>query len=361
MSNSSITLTVGMDLGDKKHVICVIDNDGEVIVRDTVRNEAAAIRDTVATMQKQGDLRVVIETGTHSPWISRLLEEAGCEVLVGNARKLRAIWQTDRKDDVRDAEMLARIGRFDPRLLYPIRHRGEQAQQDLAVIRTRDTLVRCRSALINCCRGIVKSHGMRLPTCSADSFGRQIPEHIPEVLLPAVGPLVSQIAEMTARIRRYDGHIEAMSQIRYPETECLRQVTGVGNLTALAYVLVIEDPTRFDKSRQAGPFLGLVPKRDQSSQTDKQLGISKSGDDLLRRLLTQSSQYILGPFGPDCDLRRYGMRIVSQGGKRAKQRAVTAVARKLAVLLHRLWVSGEEYDPYYNSGGQPYEKIRPAA
>lgn len=361
MTNNSTTLTAGMDLGDKKHIICILDDNGDVVNRASVGNNASTIRDFFSELQETADVRVVIETGTHSPWISRFLEEQGCEVLVGNSRKLRAIWQTDRKDDVRDAEMLARIGRFDPKLLYPIRHRGEQAQQDLAVIRARDTLVRCRSTLINCCRGIVKSHGMRLPACSADSFGRQIPEHIPEVLLPAVGPLVSQIAEMTARIQRYEGQIEALSQDRYPETEYLRQVTGVGALTSLAYILVIEDPTRFNKSRQVGPFLGLVPGRDQSSETDKQLGISKSGDELLRRLLTQSAHYILGPFGPDCDLRRHGMRVLAKGGKRAKQRAVTAVARKLAVLLHRLWVSGEDYDPFYNSGGQRRENIRPAA
>ena len=116
-------------------------------------------------------------------------------------------------------------------------------------------------------------------------------------------------------------------------------------MTALAYLLTLEEPGRFEQSRSVGAYVGLTPRRDQSGQTDKQLRITQCGDGYLRQLLVTSSHYILGPFGPDSDLRRYGLRIAERGGKNAKKRAVVAVARKLAVLLHHLWKTGVDYEP----------------
>lgn len=361
MSNTNTYVTIGMDLGDKRHRFCVINELGTVLRRGSVRNTAPAILDLVTEESKRGSLRIVMEAGTHSPWISRLAGRLVSEVLVANPRKVRAIWETDRKDDERDAEMLARIGRFDPQLLHPIRHRGQQAQADLALLRGRDTMVKPRTELINSVRGMVKSFGARLPKCSADNFAKRVYDCIPEQLQEALGPMLSQIAHLSAGIRTYDTRIEQISTERYPETALLRQVAGVGPVTALAYVLIIEDPDRFEKSRQVGPFLGLVPARDQSSDQDRELGISKAGDELLRRVLTQAAQFIMGPFGPDCDLRRYGMRIQATGGTKAKRRAVTAVTRKLAVLLHRLWKHNETYEPFHNSSKKSNKGVQHAA
>ena len=125
----------------------------------------------------------------------------------------------------------------------------------------------------------------------------------------------------------------------------MRQVKGVGPITALAYGLTLENAEHFAKSRAVGPYLGLVPKQEDSGESQPQLGISKAGDTMVRKLLVGSAHYILGPFGPDTDLRGYGLRLCERGGKNAKKRAAVAVARKLAVLLHRLWVSGEVYEP----------------
>lgn len=136
-----------------------------------------------------------------------------------------------------------------------------------------------------------------------------------------------------------------MAREKYQHTELLRQVTGVGPVTSLAYVLTLETPLRFARSRDVGPYLGLVPDQDESGECQPQLGISKAGDRMLRKLLVGSAHYILGPFGPDCDLRRFGMKLCARGGKNAKKRATVAVARKLAVLLHRLWISGDVYEP----------------
>ena len=349
------SITIGMDLGDKNDLVCVLDKDGHQMTSCTIDNTADSLR---TFYSKYKGATVAIEAGTHSPWISRLLSSLGCNVLVGNPRKLRVIWDSTDKSDVRDAEMLARIARFDPDLLYPITHRGKQAQVDLELLQGRDVLVKNRSSLINHVRGSVKSLGGRLPSCSAESFHRKSGEHLPEELHDTIKPILLIIEQITLQIKEFDQHVERISSERYPETALLRAIKGVGPLTALAFVLILEDPTRFDKSRQVGSFLGLTPRRDQSGDLDKQLRITKAGNPYLRRLLVSAAQYILGQFGEDCNLRRFGLRLAARGGKNAKRRAVVAVARKLAVLLHRLWQHGEIYDPLYKS--QPHSLAKAA-
>ena len=337
-------ITVGMDMGDKNHRVCELDTEGKVLIRTTVANTGKAIR---KYFEKREACRVALEAGTHSGWVSRILEELGHEVLVGNPRKLRVIWDSNEKSDDRDAEMLARIARFDPHLLYPIHHRGQKAQVDLTVIKARDMLVKARSSLIAHARGAVKSSGQRISACSADAFHGRLLEEMPADLMPALEPIMKSIEDLTRRIHHYDKLLEKLGTEKYPETQRLRAISGVGPVTTLAFVLTLEESSRFDKSRAVGPFLGLTPKRDQSGQTDKQLRITKAGDAYLRRLLVGCAQYILGPFGPDCDLRRVGVKLAARGGKNAKRRAVVAVARKLAVLMHHLWKSGAVYDPLY--------------
>jgi transposase len=280
--------------------------------------------------------------------VSRVLEECGHEVLVANARKVRLIYANKRKTDELDAENLARLARLDPKLLYPLKHRGEDSQAHLAIVRSREALVGCRTQLVNHVRGAVKSFGGRLPKCPARSFHKKVVEHIPEALWAALGPIVETIGSLTQRIREYDRQLETVCQEHYPQTDLLRQVEGVGSLTALTFVLTLEDPYRFETSRSVGAYLGLVPATDQSGDRDPQRRISKEGDEMLRKLLVGSAHYILGPFGQDSDLRRHGEKIASRGGKNAKKRAV-AVARKLSVLLHHLWMTGEVYDPLYNT------------
>jgi transposase len=340
-------MTAGVDIGDKYSYLCLIDSQsGEVIEEGRLRTTPEAFRRRFASEQP---LRIAIEAGTHSPWVSRLLEGCAHEVLVANARKLRLIYANKRKTDEIDTENLARLARLDPKLLYPLRHRGEGSQAHMALIRSREALVSCRTQLVNHVRGTVKSFGHRLPKCPARSFHKRASEHIPEALRPAVEPILEQIASLTERIRQYDRKLEAVSKEHYPETDLLRQVEGIGVLTALTFVLTLEDPYRFEKSRTVGAYLGLVPATDQSGERDPQKRISKEGDQMLRKLLVGSAHYILGPFGHDSDLRRHGEQIASRGAKNAKKRAAVAVARKLSVLLDRLWVSGEVCDPLYNA------------
>jgi transposase len=347
-------MTAGLDLGDKYSYLCLIDTQsGEVMEEGRLRTSPETFKRRFAS---EGPIRIAIEAGTHSPWASRVLEECGHEVLVANARKLRLIYANKRKTDEIDAENLARLARVDPKLLYPLKHRGEDSQAHMAIIRSREALVGSRTQLVNHVRGAVKSFGARLPKCPARSFHKRAAEHIPEALMAALAPILEQIGSLTERIRKYDRKLEEISKEHYPETGHLRQVEGVGPLTALTFVLTLEDPHRFAKSRSVGAYLGLVPASDRSGERDPQKRISKEGDEMLRKLLVSGAHYVLGPFGSDSDLRRHGEKIASRGGKNSKKRAVVAVARKLSVLLHSLWASGEVYDPLRNahrlSGGQ---------
>lgn len=332
--------TVGLDLGEKFHNFCELGEGGEVLAEGRISSTQGALA-TMFFGRKPSV--VVMEAGTHSPWVSRTLEGWGHRALVANPRKLRAISASVAKSDRRDAEMLARLGRADEHLLCPIHHRGREAQSHLAVLRSRDALVRARTALINHCRGLVKSLGQRLSSCSSDAFVRKVRDEIPEDLRGALGPVLDAIETLSEKIHLMDLEIERLCKAQYPETERLRAVRGVGPLTSLAFVLTLEDAKRFAKSRSVPVYLGLVPRRDQSGSVDKQLRITKAGDAFLRRLLITSAHYILGPFGGDCDLRRWGERLCERGGKNGKKRAVVAVARKLSVLLHQLWQSEEPY------------------
>ena len=343
-------LTIGLDLGDRSSRYCVLDEHGEVILEGSVATARTGL-DRVFGAMARG--RLALEVGTHSPWVSRHVTRLGYDVIVANARRVRLISESSRKDDKLDAKTLARLARIDPQLLSPIRHRSEQAQADLIVVRARAALVATRTALINAARGLTKSYGERLPSCGTYQMGRDIADCLDEVLQAALEPLLASVEDVTERIREYDRQLKELAKERYPESELLQQVQGVGTLIALTYILTVEDPPRFRRSRDVGCYVGLRPKRRQSGQSRPELGISKEGDSYLRKLLVQGAHHVLGPFGTDCDLRRWGLMLAGRGGKNAKKRAIVAVARKLAVLLHKLWVSGERYEPLRLANRQP--------
>lgn len=341
--DQATTETIGVDLGDRFSTYCVLDQaTGEELERGRIRTTPAAFE---GFFRGRTGSRAVVEVGTHSPWVSRILARSCAEFYVANARELHFIFRNDRKGDDSDAERLARVGRLDPRLLRPVTHRSESAQKDLTLVRARASLVETRTSLVCTLRGLVKSAGGRLPRKDAATIRYAFREELPPQLQASLTPLVLTIEFLNDEIKSYDREIDDLATKKYPETELLTAVDSVGNLTALTFVLTLEDPDRFDRSRDVGPFLGLVPKRDQSGETDKQLRITKAGDRAVRTLLVQCAQRILGRFGKDCDLRRYGQRIAARGGKVAKRKAVIAVARKLAVRLHHLWRTGEVYEP----------------
>lgn len=339
-------LTIGVDLGDRWSFYCVLEEAGKIILEQKVPTTPEAMKQTFSRIPQS---RIALETGTHSPWVSRLLTELGHEVIVAHAQKVQLITKSNRKDDRHDARTLARLARIDPELLGPIRHRSVQAQIHLTVIRARAELVSARTALLNAARGLVKSYGQRLPKCGTQQVGRELAAALSTELRDVLEPLLKEIESLNERIKEYDERMEKIAKEVYPEVSLLKQVKGAGTQIALTYVLTIEDPHRFLKSREVGCFLGLRPGRRNSGESEPQKRISKEGDRYLRTMMVQGAHYILGPFGADSDLRRWGLKLAERGGKNAKKRAVVAVARKLAVLLHRLWVSGEVYEPLRNS------------
>ncbi len=361
MINNNTELTIGMDMSDKKSEVCILDAEGNVVNRGSVINNMDELHTFFTPFPNPSKILIAMETGTHSPWISSYLVELGFNVLVGNSRKLRAIWASEKKNDKRDAEMLARMARFDKKLFHPIRHRGKKSQSMLAVLKARDILVKSRTMLITSVRGTLKSMGVRIPKCSTNCFGEKVMDMIPKEQQFGLLELLDTIKMLSKKITIYDGKIAMLSEKEFPETKIFSAITGVGPITALAFVLIIEDPKHFKNSRDIGPFLGLIPRQDQSGEIDKQLGISKAGNELLRRLLVQCAQYILGVFGPDCDLRRFGKVIEARGGSSAKKKAIIAVARKLGVLMHHLWANNKKYDPLFNANKKKKKHIQKAA
>ena len=337
---------IGIDLGDRRSHYCVLNEDGIVIEEGAVQSTPAAFSKQFAIFES---CRIAVEVCAHSRWASRVLSECGHDVIVANTVRLHLIHKSSRKSHRVDACSLARLVRVDPQLLGPVQHRNEEEQNALAVIRVRDLMVRTRARLINCVRGMVKATGARLPACSAISFAGYARPAIPEELRPALDPLVEQIQNITNLIKRYNRKIANIAVTKYPATQTLQQIRGVGAVTALGFILTLGNSERFARSRDAGAYLGLRPRRYQSGESNPQLGICKEGEGFMRRYLVNAAQYILGPFGPDTDLRRWGESLIARGGRVAKHRAVVAVARKLAVLLHRLWATGEVYDPLRNS------------
>jgi transposase len=347
-------LTIGLDLGDRSSWYCVLDERGEVVLEQRLGTTPKAMREVFGAMPRS---RIALETGMHSPWVSRCLSELGYEVIVAHARNVRLIGESRKKDDRLDAQTLARLARIDPQLLSPVKHRSAKAQADLTVIRARAGLVRARTALVNTARGLAKSYGERLRGCNVRNMNPEKAEGLSPELQTALEPLLTAIESLSERIGEYNEGIEKLAQESYPQVALLKQIKGVGTLIALTFLLTLEDPHRFRKSRDVGCYLGLQPGRRNSGQSEPQMHISKEGDPYLRTLLVQGAQHILGPFGADCDLRRWGLKLAERGGRNGKKRAIIATARKLAVLLHRLWVSGEVYEPLRNS----HQRATPAA
>ncbi|MEM7515452.1 MAG: IS110 family transposase [Planctomycetota bacterium] len=341
------TLFIGLDVGDRVTHLCVLNSERSVVERKRLKTSREALLDEFTG---RTSAKIVLEVGSQSRWMSSLLRDCGHDVLVADSRKVRQITKGGRKTDRRDAETLARLLQGMPELLGEVTHRGEAAQAHLALVRARDLLVRTRTALIQHVRGTLKTIAIKVPSCGTGTFHRVAGEYVTEALKPALEPILDTLAEIEWKIRAFDRQISELARTTYPAAARLMKIGSVGPLTSVAFVLTVDDPRRFRRSRAVGPWLGLVPRIEESGDQSPQLSISKTGDTYLRRILIQCAQHLLGPFGKDCALRRFGLRLCERGGKAARKRAATAVARKLAILMHRIWISEEEYEPMRGIG-----------
>lgn len=332
-------------MGDQTSQYCILNEGGEAVEQGGFRNQPQSIQ---IHFGERAPARIALEVGSQSAWISRELEKLGHEVIVANARQLKWITGSDSKNDRTDAEKLARLARADQALLAPVQHRSAEQQAELAVIRARDAVVRARTLLVNAARGIAKGFGQRLPRSMSETFGTRALALLPETLRPALQKLLEEIGALSKVITGYEEQIAALAR-RHPEVHRRTSIPGVGTLTGLTFVLTLGRADRFAHSRDVGGYIGLRPRQQQSGARDPQLGIAKSGDKYLRKLLVQCAHHVLGRFGKDSALRQWGLR-KAQGSRNATKRVIVAVARKLAVLLHRLWVSGEVFQPFPQMG-----------
>lgn len=340
MEMNSTTGFVGCDLGDKTSTLCLLDDAGQVVRRSEVETARAPL---VSFFRALPRTQVVMEVGSHSPWVSAAVEAVGHRAIVINSHQFKLLTQSRRKSDVNDAELLARAARADLQLVRPIQHRSESTRSQLAVLRTRDLLVRTRAKLVNHVRGMLKSYGVKCPKGSPPSFATRVKDFVPSELKPALEPILEQLESLTSQLKKLDAQLEdsAAGDVTVAR---LRSIPRVGILTALTFKLVIENAKRFKRSRDVGAYLGLTPAQHQSGESDPRLGISKSGDMMMRRLLVQCAQQLLFKNAPDCSLSRAGKLLVKQG--KPRNVAAIAIARKLAALMHLLWVREQDFKPF---------------
>ena len=333
---------VGLDLASKISTYHVLDASGETVCTGTVRTQRADLERTFAPVVPAV---IAMETGSVSRVADEVLSSQGHTVVVGNPRRIAAIFSNVKKCDKVDAAMLAELVRVSPRLLSPIQHRTATAHGGLTLIRARDANVRARATQINLVRGMAKSYEFQLPSCDAENFTRVVRPLVDQTEFgQMLAPTLDVIAAQTVAIAQFDAKIKAYSDKHVPQAKQLAAIPGVGPLTAMAFALTVDDPHRFPNYRAVGAYLGLVPRRDQSGDVDKRLPITKCGDPLTRRLLVQCGQVILQERTKPTDLKRFGERLMGTVGSRRK-RAVVAVARKLAVHMWTIMRSGKDYDP----------------
>ena len=344
---------VGFDVSEKKIEIFSVCGTKTINGRVQISNEPDAIREFLSIFEEPKNVCVVMETGTHSLWMSELIKELGFEVIVAHARDLALIYHSEKKNDRLDAEKLARLAQADKKLLHPVEHMTMERQDDLMVIKARDLVVKQKSQILCTIRGLLRSHGCKMIEAQYTAAGlKKCYSDLPAEVGSVLAPLLQQICYLDLAIKEYDRQVKKLCK-KYPETDILRQIPGVGELTALAIVLIVGNPRRFKTSARLCAYLGLVPKQDQSGNTDKQLGITKKGNKLGRRLLIQAAHYIMGPFGTESRLRSFGLRIQSRGGNSAKMKSFVAVARKLVTVMFALWMHPEiPYDPHFKKGGK---------
>ena len=334
---------IGVDLGDRESNGCRFRKaTGEIEdFRFPTTREGITER-----FSKMESCQVVIEAGSQTRWVSQVIKQLGFDVRVMNPRQNELIKKSLNKTDKSDARCLARIAACCAPLVHEVRMRSDETQRCLSMIRARDRMVSARTKLASGVRGLAKQFGHRFVAKSPDALWKS---EVPDELKPALEGMMRAIQQLSEGIACYDRAIATTAQKQYPQVAPLSRIPGVGVLTSMAFVLLLENPTRFKKSRDVGAYFGLRPRQFESGDSKKLLGITKTGDRLTRRLLVQCAAHILGPFGKDSDLRRYGLAMIERGGRAANKRARVAVARKLAVTMHRMWVDGTEFRPFKDS------------
>lgn len=332
--------TIGMDLGNKVHKIIGLNEHGKEVLRCEVENTKAAVE---AFFKEHADATIAMETGTCCRWVSKLARLHCHDAIVGNARKLRAIWQSKQKNDWNDAHMIAALARASRELFHPVMLRDDEHHDLYQLIQLRDISVRQRTQTINAIRGMCKAAGDFVRKCDAQGLFRHL-EYIPETQAWKFRPLIERLGAIAENIQQYDWLIQDYADAHFKtQVALLRTIPGVGLITSCMFVALIQDPKNFGNPRDAGCYFGLTAGQDQSGDKDAPMHVTKAGNTQMRKLLVTAANYILRDSSPDSAIKRYGQRICARGGKIARRKAKIAIARKLSVVMMSMLQSGESY------------------
>ena len=329
--------TIGMDVSDRTTKVCVMAKQGinpKIVMETTIPTSKDGLAKFLATQDKSSP--VVFETGMHCRWMNEVAEGIGFKVYIANPCRLRMITESKAKNDVNDARMLARIALSDPGLLHPVRLRGKEHQKMLNLHEMRNLLVKHRTGIIVQLRAVAKSMGFRIERSSTAHFHAIDTRAWPKEFRDIAWPMLKNLEQLAVTIKTYEKQIRELAQTPTfkAQVERLMEIRYVGLYVATGFVAVTGgDMDKFEKSRDVGPWLGLVPKQDQSGDIDRQCHITKTGSPFMRRLLVESAQMIVRDSATDTDLKVKGMRFCRRGAKIAKRKAIAAVARSLAVLM----------------------------
>lgn len=335
--NNTYETAIGIDVSDRKSCVCVMTkkNGGTKILRElTIPTTREGLASFLATQDKAST--VTFETGTHCRWMHAVCVGAGFKTYVANATRLKLVTQSVTKNDTNDARMLAQMTLADVTLLRPVKLRNDEYQKMLHLHKLRNQLINSRTRWINELRCMAKTMGYRLPECSTCYFHRQETASWPQELLENTWPLLKALEQINITIKTYEKKIRELAETPAfkPHVDRLREINYVGLFVATGFVATIGgDVDKFNKPRDVGPWLGLTPRQHQSGEVDRQCHMTKAGSPFMRRLLVESAQMILRERSVDTDLKLKGIRISLRGGKIAKRKAVTAIARSLATTM----------------------------
>ena len=355
--------TIGVDVSDKTSKICVMTKDGgkrRVIVETTCPTTRGGFSECFSKFDRAWP--VVFETGAHCRWMKAHFESMGFKAIVANPAEVKLITESNAKSDRSDARKLARIALADIELLKPVRLRDEKHQHMLRLHEARQLLMRFRSSMICQMRSFAKSCGFRLPDCATEWFHEIDKSKWTDDYEQTVWPVLHVIETVNQKIAAYDTMIEKLANtpVFKAQVERAKEVYGVGTVGATVVVAAIDgDPERFKHARDVGPYFGQVPKTFQSGQSDPQLGMTKAGNDLVRKVLTECAHVVMKSSAKDTDLKLKGLKIAARGGRIAKKKAIGAVARGLAVRIVALLKDPKrEYVPLSEEGRRGFERYR---
>lgn len=354
--------TIGIDVSDRTSKICVMQKmpDGErrIVIETTCATTREGFSEALSKLDRSWP--IAFETGTHCRWMDRHFKSLGFTTFIANPGKVPSISKSTTKNDRNDARELARLAIADVAMLHPVKLRDEVYQQMLRYHRGRNELICVRTKLISQLRGFAKSIGFRIEDCSTERFHKLSKGDWPVDLETVAWPLMDVIEVVNLKIKAFEKSIKDLSE--QPEfkgmVDRVRLVYGVGDIGATAFVAAIGGyPDRFEHSRDAGCYLGLVPKQDQSGDKDKQLHITRAGSCLVRTVLIECAGVVLQSNAKETDLKLKGLRISMNGGLIARKKARTAVARGLAVTMLALLKNPDrEYIPLSEEGRRGFER-----